>query len=636
MSMGNSAISAMAIEKSPWRMKRGVDYKEFLAIFQGLPEIKEMLLNSQNVEEARDELKKFAKDLLWRYKNGEMNLNPIDRWLAIEAINVFMNIISKYGEKAAGFSTLEYLWKATTGKEDALNELTRGFVEEFRHLFLAMAGKSGYSKGWLEPKMEKKGLKSVDFGSIKGREAGIRRSQYLDGMWGIVKEYLRRYPSGLDKEVVEKRERQRKRLMEFFGIGDEEWFDYRWHFLNVLKREKGIKILRELKEERIIKIPEEDVEQAELAVKYHIPWGITPYYLHLWDFDEPYKFDLQVRRQVMPPSWYVENMIKHRDDREYYFDFMGEHDTSPLDLITRRYVTIAILKAYDTCPQICVYCQRNWEVIEPFMPGSFPPWKKIEEALNWFAEHNAMIDVLITGGDPFALSDPVIDKIMRKLAEIDHVVNIRWGSRIFATVPMRITDSLAEILGSYIEPGKRNVSVSTHIESAYEITPEMAEAAMKIRKQGIYIYNQLVYQRSVSRRFENFALRIALKKIGIDPYYTFYPKGKMEQRDYLVPIARIVQERKEEARLLPGQFRTDEAIFNVPRMGKNHLRAWQDRELIAIAPDGRRIYLMHPWEKGISETKMYTYPDVPIEEYLEYLESIGENREDYWTIWYYY
>ncbi|NJE06004.1 KamA family radical SAM protein [Thermococcus sp. M36] len=631
-----SAVSTFNVEESPWGLKQGVEHERFLEVFEPLPEIREILLTSNTLEEARKRLSKFAEELLWKYKNGEINVDPIDRWLGIEATSVFLNIISEYGEKAAGFSTLEYLWKATRGDKHVLSIITDGFVEEFRHLFKAMAGVSGYSKGWLGPKLEAAGIKFVDFSKIKGRKAALARSEYLDKEWNYIRSYLKKYPSGLDREIIEKRKRQREQLMEYFGITEDEWFDYRWQFSHVLKREKGLETLRELNELGIVKVPEDDLRQVELAVKYRIPWGITPHYLHLWDFQEPYRYDRHVRRQVMPPEWYMDNMIVHREDREYYFDFMGEHDTSPIDLVTRRYVTIAILKAYDTCPQICVYCQRNWEVLEPFMAGSFPGWDKIEKALDWFAEHDSMMDVLITGGDPIALSDKIIDKIMSRLAEMDHVVNIRWGTRILVTVPMRITDSLAEILGSYIEPGKRNVAISTHFETAYEVTPEVAEATYKLRKQGIYIYNQLVYQRNVSRRFENVALRIALKKVGIDPYYTFYPKGKIEQKDYLVPIARVVQERKEEARLLPGQFRPDEPVFNVPRMGKNHLRAWQDRELVGIRPDGSRIYLMHPWEKGISETKLYTYPDVPIKEYLDYLESIGEDPNDYWTIWYYY
>jgi len=630
------APSVSGVEESPWGLEQGVGHGEFMEIFEALPEIGEILQKSESLEEAREKLLKFAGSLRWKFKGGEIEADPIDRWLAIYACDIFENILSPYNEKTAGFSTLEYLWKASKGDEKILSILTRGFLEEFRHLFLAMSGKANYSKGWLGPKLEEAGIISPDFSKVRGREAGRMRSDYLDKVYEYIKAWLDRYPTGLDERIIKKREEQRKALEDYWGISDDEWFDYKWQFSHVLKGKKGYETLKELNELGIVKVPEEDLEEAKRTALYEIPWGITPYYLHLWDFKEPYKEDRHVRRLVMPPKWYMDNMIAHREDREYAFDFMGEHDTSPIDLVTRRYVMIAILKAFDTCPQICVYCQRNWRVREPFMAGSFPGWDKIEQAIEWFGERESMIDVIITGGDPFALNNKLIDRIMSRLSEFDHLANIRWGTRIPVTAPMRITEELAEILGSYVEPGKRNVAVSTHVETAYEVTSEMAKAIYNLRKQGIYIYNQLVYQRNVSRRFENVVLRIALKKVGIDPYYTFYPKGKIEQRDYLVPIARVIQERKEEASLLPGQFRTDEPVFNVPRMGKNHLRAWQNRELIAIKPDGSRVYLFHPWEKGINETKLYTYTDVPIEEYLRYLESIGEKREDYETIWYYY
>ena len=127
-----------------------------------------------------------------------------------------------------------------------------------------------------------------------------------------------------------------------------------------------------------------------------------------------------------------------------------------------------------------------------------------------------------------------------------------------------------------------------------------------------------------------------MKKAGVDPYYTFYPKGKEEHKDYLVPVARIAQERKEEARLFPGTFRTDEPVFNVPRLGKNHIRAWQDREIIAITPDGRRMFMWHPWEKGITPSREYMYKDVSILKYLKEMESRGEDISEYESIWYYY
>ena len=169
-----------------------------------------------------------------------------------------------------------------------------------------------------------------------------------------------------------------------------------------------------------------------------------------------------------------------------------------------------------------------------------------------------------------------------------------------------------------------------------QVTRDTAMAIKRVKMQGLHVYNQQVFTFANSRRFETAALRIAIKQIGVDPYYTFNMKGKSEIENYAVPVARILQERKEEARMLPGMFRPDEPVFNVPFLGKNHLRAWQDHELIAIQPDGRRVYSFHPWEKNIEKVKPYIYIDVKIRSYLQQLQDRGEDIEDYRSIWYYY
>ena len=127
-----------------------------------------------------------------------------------------------------------------------------------------------------------------------------------------------------------------------------------------------------------------------------------------------------------------------------------------------------------------------------------------------------------------------------------------------------------------------------------------------------------------------------LRRIGIDPYYTFVAKGEEELTAYLVPLARLLQEQKEESRLLPGTRRTDSVVYNVPRLGKNHLRALQHRSLLAIAPDGARVYKFHPWEKNIVERSSFVASDVPILTYLDRLAATGEDPEDYASIWYYF
>jgi lysine 2,3-aminomutase len=124
--------------------------------------------------------------------------------------------------------------------------------------------------------------------------------------------------------------------------------------------------------------------------------------------------------------------------------------------------------------------------------------------------------------------------------------------------------------------------------------------------------------------------------VGIDPYYTFLPKGKSETADYRVPLSRLLQEQTEEARLMPGLARTDEAVYNVPRLGKNYIRATHFRDLLSIRPDGVRVYEFHPWEKNIFEQESYVGEVTPILNYLHRLEQIGENPADYESIWYYF
>ncbi len=596
------------------------------------PEIFKLLRESENLEKARQSLFKFSKDLEWKYREGKEELHKLEYTTALEAIKVFNNFISPRNEEISGFSTLDYLRQVAKESQKIIQEIDEGFLEEVIHLFKAMKGKADISSGWLRPLLEKDGIKIADFAKIKGREAGISRSNYLDKLYEKVHNFIDRYPSGCDVIMIKDREENRKKILNYFGATIDNWKDYRWQLKHIFHNMNHLGILKKL-----VPLSDEDLEAIKIAIENKIPFGITPYYLSLFDFSRSdRKYDYQVRSQVIPPMHYVTLMKEHRKERSYYFDFMGEHDTSPEELITRRYPMISILKPYDTCPQICVYCQRNWEITGPMMPEGMVSKEALDKALDWFAEHTSMRDVLITGGDPLALDDERIKYIMDKLCQMEHVVNIRWGTRTPVTVPMRITDKLAKLIGSYIEPGKRNVCIVTHIESSSEVTPELAEAVMKFRKQGIYVYNQLVYTLETSRRFQNVAARIAMKKAGVDPYYTFYPKGKEEHKDYLVPVARLWQERKEEARLIPGIFRTDEPVFNVPRLGKNHVRAWQDRELIALNKEGRRIYLWHPWEKGIASVEPYIYKDLPIYKYLQELAKRGEDIEEYKSIWYYY
>ena len=527
-------------------------------------------------------------------------------------------MFSRRNERRSGHSTLYHL-------VEMAREPSGEVRTERRALFMEVYMLSRGSLGLADIPIDS----APDFLEREGREGARIRSDFLDEMAERCVDRMRSYPSGLEPEVAARREDSRKRILDLLGGDIDDWNDHRWQRRNVFTDSAAIAAVADL--------TEDEVTAIDLAVNNRLPFGVTPYYLSLFDRDASRRWDHAVRAQVIPPLSYVHTVLSPKVQGPEDLDFMKEGQTSPVDLVTRRYPMIAILKPYNTCAQICVYCQRNWEIgnVTGSAQAMASP-ESIGAALQWFREHPMVSEVLVTGGDPALMDDDALIGLLQSISDIKHVSRIRIGTRLPVVLPMRFTDRLVETIGRFHRPPGQDLCLVTHFEHPYEITPEAVRAVQNLRMHGLAVYNQQVFTIENSRRFETAATRMLLKQIGVDPYYTFNTKGKEETSWYRVPIARIMQERKEEARLLPGLSRTDEPVFNIPALGKNHLRAWQNHDLIMISPEGERIYEFHPWEKNITTAPTYVYTDVPILGYLERLNALGEDVDEYRSIWYYF
>ena len=584
------------------------------------PRIKQIIKNSKHVEEARhlvfDYMNRLDRDL-YNMKSDTyfVNLNIIEKRNAKECIRVLMNTMRSENEYLTKSSPLEALYDIVHEREKALDAVTEAFLCEYLALFLGITGKAG------------KHMKSKElFMLADGRKAALIRSDQLDEYASYVRKFLKRYQTGLDRSVIKEREALKKDILKFFGGTEEDWRDYRWHLKHTIKNIKTLTAL--------VKLDKNEMEGLRCAAADAIPFSITPYYLSLFNKKGAVSYDRQVRAQVIPSNRYCESVAQSKE-KGFDMDFMGERSTSPIDGITRRYPEILILKPYNACPQICVYCQRNWEV-KTMDEDVMMSRKKIRQAIDWIDAHANITEVLITGGDPLTLDNKYLDGLIGEVAKIKHVERIRIGTRVIVTLPFRIDDGFIAILKKYHEWGRREIAIVTHFEHATEVTPDVVEAIRKIKNVGINVYNQQVFTYYNSRKFETALLRKVIKVSGVDPYYTFSTKGKEETIDFRVPIARIEQERREEARLLPGLVRTDEPVFNVPKLGKSNLRAWQDHEVIMILPNGSRVYRFYSWEVRILTALDYLYTDIPIYDYLKRLNADGENVNDYNSIWYYF
>ncbi len=578
------------------------------------PELFQELVTAESVDEARRRVINLVQRRTDYYYSAQCAVEDLERVNALSCLQVMRNFVSERNERKADCATLSEilgLIRMSTVPRDRQLMLL-----DFVHLVNGTLGKSGiYTEG------------APTLSGLSPKDAARLRSDYLDAMAQRCVGRVMSYPTGLDQSVIRRRERHKSTVLEVLGGNGADWQDYTWHLRNTIKDLETVS--------RILQLTPEEEEGISLALERGIQFGISPYYITLMDPEMNGQADHSIRAQVIPRLEDVRAIAAAMDRGEKgRSDYMLEEFTSPVDLVTRRYPMIAIFKPVNTCAQFCTYCQRNWEVEGPVRGGP-PEVRGIEPALGWFEDHPQVSEVLITGGDPLVLADDTLADILHRFASMRHVKHVRIGTRLPVVLPMRFTERLIGILKEAHRAPDLEVAVVTHFEHPYEVTPYAMRAVQALRKAGIMVYNQQVFTFENCRRFETVALRLALKQVGVDPYYTFNTKGKEETGHFRVPIARILQERKEEARLIPGLSRTDEPVFNIPGLGKNHLRAWQHHDLIMISPQGERVYEFHPWEKNIALAPTYVYRDVPVGRFLERLAMRGENVEEYESIWYY-
>jgi len=240
-------------------------------------------------------------------------------------------------------------------------------------------------------------------------------------------------------------------------------------------------------------------------------WGTTPYFASLMDPDDP---NCPVRRQIIPSLKEKENRFGIKD----YLIFKENRATeeSRPDSIARQYGDRVAFVITDLCASYCRHCFRKELVLDRNLKLRFD----VEEGLQWIGEHAEIRDVLITGGDPFILTDDKIDYMIRRLREIPHLEMIRFGTRTPIVLPQRITPGLKKVLSGL---HKVPVWVNTQCNHAKEITEKTATAVYDLLRCGVNVGNQAVLLKGVNDDVESFrALHQKLLSVRIRPYYVFH------------------------------------------------------------------------------------------------------------------
>ncbi|MBU0561079.1 MAG: KamA family radical SAM protein [Bacteroidetes bacterium] len=228
---------------------------------------------------------------------------------------------------------------------------------------------------------------------------------------------------------------------------------------------------------------------------------INPYYLNLIR----YKGD-PIWNQCVPDNIELEDILGVEDP-------LREDEMSPVPNITHRYPDRCLFLVTSQCGMYCRFCTRKRKVGN----SDKISMKQLESAFKYIEDHKEIRDVILSGGDPLMLTDYLLERILKRLREIQHVEIIRLGTKMPCVLPQRITPKLCDMIKKY-----HPIYVNTHFNHPWEITKESTKACVMLIDAGCPVNNQAVLMRGVNDNADTIKeLLLELLKIRVRPYYLF-------------------------------------------------------------------------------------------------------------------
>ncbi len=286
------------------------------------------------------------------------------------------------------------------------------------------------------------------------------------------------------------------RLQHFDDVSDTDWDDWRW------QSRHRIKTLKQF--EAMLTLSDSEREALDRGGTM-LPVGITPYYMSLVD---PHDSLDPLRKTVMPTVAEFVRTVGEADDP------LGEDGHSPVPGLVHRYPDRVLLLAIDFCSTYCRYCTRSRVVGHGEIA---PSVERLDKIFHYLEQATEVRDVLISGGDPLALSDDKLDYILGRLRQIKHIEFVRIGTKMPAVLPQRITPQLCQMLRKH-----HPLWMSIHFLHPDECTPESMEACARLADAGIPLGSQTVLLRGVNDNVPTMKLLMhKLLMMRVRPYYLY-------------------------------------------------------------------------------------------------------------------
>jgi len=225
---------------------------------------------------------------------------------------------------------------------------------------------------------------------------------------------------------------------------------------------------------------------------------IPKYYIDLINWDDP---EDPLKKMVVP---------NNLEDNVYDYELkdpIGDHTHELVPGIIHRYPDRCLLMLTNICAVHCRFCFRK-NLLDSNNAH-------FEDAMNYIEGHTALREVILSGGDPFMLTDYFLKKIISLLEKLEHVKIIRFHTRTPAVYPKRVTQEFLASIRS-----DKQVIVVLHINHPREITTEFVNAVQRMKQAGIMLLSQTVLMKNINNSTATLGTLFSeLTEIGVKPYY---------------------------------------------------------------------------------------------------------------------
>src|SRR5947209_632440 len=170
-----------------------------------------------------------------------------------------------------------------------------------------------------------------------------------------------------------------------------------------------------------------------------------------------------------------------------------------------------------TCHAYCTYCFR-WP---QFVAGQHLRFAapQADDLVRYLRRHPEVTDVLVTGGDPFVMSAPLLRRYLEPILSVETVTTVRLGTKALSYWPYTFTTDrdADEVLGvlETITASGRTAAVMAHFSHPRELRSSAAtDALRRIRGTGAGVFGQAPLMRHVNDRPDTW---VDLWKAGVHP-----------------------------------------------------------------------------------------------------------------------